>query len=278
MKMTHKEKQKWYGFTEDQVFGVVMSNKRICEYIIQIILDENIEELDMPETQKQFNDPSHRKQKDIRMDVFVENVSHTHLYDVEMQRGDNENLGRRLRYYAAKMDQRQTLKKGQSYQDLRDAHLIFLCSFDPGKEGKIKYVSRDRFSDDQSSELNDGLKEIIINAKGIPDGTESPELLALVDLMNDKPVHLNPIFDEIQKIVKYMNGSPKWRDAIMNYEDKMAEAKARGERKANISDAKIAINRYLQLGFTKEKILPMLQEDYANKISPNEITELVSQA
>ena len=61
--------------------------------------------------------------------------------------------------------------------------------------------------------MNDGLEKIIINAKGIPN-KESKDLLALVDLMINKPVHLNKYFDNIQARIKEINDYPKWRDKI----------------------------------------------------------------
>ena len=45
---------------------------------------------------------------------------------------------------------------------------------------------------------------IIINAKGRPNG-ESKDLLGLVDLINDRPVHLNKYFDWAQKKIKELN-------------------------------------------------------------------------
>lgn len=61
--------------------------------------------------------------------------------------------------------------------------------------------------------MNDGLEKIIINAKGIPN-KESKDLLALVDLMINKPIHLNKYFDKIQAKIKEINDDPKWRDKI----------------------------------------------------------------
>ncbi|WP_254262160.1 hypothetical protein [Lactobacillus helveticus] len=50
-------------------------------------------------------------------------------------------------------------------------------------------------------------------------------MLGLVDLINDRPVHLNKYFDWAQKKIKELNDDPKWRDKIMDYETRLLEEK-----------------------------------------------------
>lgn len=62
------------------------------------------------------------------------------LYDVEMQVVDEHNIGKRMRYYLSKMDAHYSMGKGDTYNNIRMAFLIFLCNFDfPGKN-RLKYV------------------------------------------------------------------------------------------------------------------------------------------
>ncbi len=39
MKKTSRDK-KWYGFTEDKVFGWVMENEDFCKFVLQILLPD----------------------------------------------------------------------------------------------------------------------------------------------------------------------------------------------------------------------------------------------
>lgn len=38
--MKNMHKKPWFGFTEDKVFGEVMSNKEFCKHVLQGILPE----------------------------------------------------------------------------------------------------------------------------------------------------------------------------------------------------------------------------------------------
>ena len=122
-------KKPWFGFTEDKVFGEVMSNKEFCKHVLQGILPElAIEDIYFPHKQEEINDPEHYNQKDVRLDILVEDYNHN-LYNIEVQTTDTDDIARRMRYYAAKADQRYTLKKGSTYRNLKNVYIIFLCSF-----------------------------------------------------------------------------------------------------------------------------------------------------
>ena len=214
---------------EDQVFGEIISDKKICKYIFETILSFKIKEIYYPEKQKEVKDPKHRERKDVRFDILVEDYEHN-LYDVEAQTTDKKDLGWRMRYYAAKIDQRYTLDKGKTYRNIKKAYLIFLCNFAPEGEGRIKYTYHTYEDHNKSKQLQDGLEKIIINGKGIPNG-ENADQVGLVNLINDRPVHLNAIFDEIQTRIKDMNEDPEWRDKMINYETRMLEKEQEAEEK-----------------------------------------------
>ena len=106
MKNTHNNSQ-WFGFSEDKVFGEIMSNPAFCRHVLQGILPEiPIKKIFPPKKQEVIIDPEHRDQKDVRLDILVEDIN-GNLYNIEMQRSDD--IARRMRYYASKNDQRYTL-------------------------------------------------------------------------------------------------------------------------------------------------------------------------
>lgn len=272
-----QKNKKWYGFTEDKVFGWVMADEKFCKFMLQTILPEiRISNIHKPGTQKEFSDPINRKNKDIRVDVIVED-DQGNLYDLEMQTSSQHDLGRRMRYYSAKMDQRYTLKKGNTYRNLKKAFIIFLCPFDPIGKGKMKYVFRTIEKSDRTIILPDGIEKIIINSKGDKAGA-SKELLALTDLMNDKKVNLNKLYDSVQAKIKQINSEPALRDAIMDLQTKLDEERAAAQVATALSDANKSIKRYLSLGVSKSEILKMLLEDYNDVLYPEEIEQLVAKA
>ena len=68
--------------------------------------------------------PEHRDQKDGRLDILVEDIN-GNLYNIEMQRSDDDDIASRMRYYASKNDQRYTLHQGYTYNDLKNVFIIF---------------------------------------------------------------------------------------------------------------------------------------------------------
>lgn len=259
---------------------------------METILSFKIKEIYYPEKQKEVKDPKHRERKDVRFDILVEDYEHN-LYDVEAQTTDKKDLGWRMRYYAAKMDQRYTLDKGKTYRNIKKAYLIFLCNFDPEGEGRIKYTYHTYEDHNKSKQFQDGLEKIIINGKGIPNG-ESADQVGLVNLINDRPVHLNAIFDEIQTRIKDMNEDPEWRDKMIDYETRMLEKEQEAEEKgmqkgmqqgmqrgiasATVSGIKKLIAALKDFGDNDEQILNRLEKDYGDQLSIDELKDFMKQA
>lgn len=91
MKNTHNNRQ-WFGFSEDKVFGEIMSNPAFCRHVLQGILPEiPIKKIFPPKKQEVIIDPEHRDQKDVRLDILVEDIN-GNLYNIEMQRSDDDIL------------------------------------------------------------------------------------------------------------------------------------------------------------------------------------------
>lgn len=199
------EKKPWLGFTEDKVFGEVMSNKEFCKHVLQGILPElSIDEIYFPHKQEEINDPEHYSQKDVRLDILVEDYNHN-LYNIEVQTTNTDDIARRMRYYTAKADQRYTLKKGSTYRNLKNVYIIFPCTFTRTEKRPIRN------------------KYLTINSNGIPNGDETKTLLDLVKLMKNLPVSGDTYFDIAQNRIKEINSDENWRDMIMDYETRLLE-------------------------------------------------------
>lgn len=295
MEKTHDGKQ-WYGFTEDQVFGEVMSDKEICRYILQMLMpDREIGEIYYPLKQEEIKDPSHRKEKDIRLDILIEDEEHN-FYNLEMQTTDKKDMGKRLRYYGSQIDQRHTLKKGETYKKLTRITLIMFCTFDykgmPDGTGPVKRWYRSLGVVDRTDELNDEKEEIIINSKG--DLASAPhDLMPLVNLMEDNYDQLDNlpnkkqqrIFDKIRRIIADMNADPVWRDKIMDFETRMAEEREYGEEQGmkrgveqeRKNGVRQAINRDRKFGIPDSKILDALIEDYHDFFTKAQLEQMMKE-
>ena len=218
-----KKIEPWFGFTEDKVFGMVMENKDFCKYLLEIIIpDLKIEKIDWLDKQVEINNFERKNEaKEVRLDVLV--TDHEgRVFNIEMQTTDQDDIGRRMRYYLSRLDLRYTLNKGKTYRNLKDAFIIFLCNFKPKKDDKF-YESHHTYSDqDRSKQLQDGVTKIIINSQVSAEG-QSEDLKALAKLMNNEPVKLNKYFDYAQRRIKEINEDPETREKIMLYETRMLE-------------------------------------------------------
>ena len=218
-----KKIEPWFGFTEDKVFGMVMENKEFCKYLLEIIIpDLKIKKIDWLDKQVEINNLKRKNEdKEVRLDVLV--TDHEgRVFNIEMQTTDQDDIGRRMRYYLSRIDLRYTLNKGKTYRNLKDAFIIFLCNFKPKKDDKF-YESYHTYSDqDRSKQLQDGVTKIIINSQVSAEG-QSEDLKALAKLMNNEPVNLNKHFDYAQRRIKEINEDPEMREKIMLYETRMLE-------------------------------------------------------
>ncbi|WP_195185566.1 Rpn family recombination-promoting nuclease/putative transposase [Lactobacillus gasseri] len=218
-----KKIEPWFGFTEDKVFGMVMENKEFCKYLLEIIIpDLKIKKIDWLDKQVEINNSERKNEaKEVRLDVLV--TDHEgRVFNIEMQTTDQDDIGRRMRYYLSRIDLRYTLNKGKTYRNLKDAFIIFLCNFKPKKDDKF-YESYHTYSDqDRSKQLQDGVTKIIINSQVSAEG-QSEDLKALAKLMNNEPVNLNKHFDYAQRRIKEINEDPEMREKIMLYETIMLE-------------------------------------------------------
>lgn len=85
MENTHKKKKPWFGFTEDVIFGEIMSDKNFCKHVLQGLVPEiEIRDINYLQKQRKIADPEHPKQKAVILDILVEDVD-GNLYDFEMR-------------------------------------------------------------------------------------------------------------------------------------------------------------------------------------------------
>lgn len=253
------QKDKWYGFTEDKVFGWVMDNKDFCKYVIQAVLpDLKIAEVMSIDTQKEINRPKDVS-KDVRLDVLVKDTD-GRLYDIEMQVANNGNLGERIRYYQSRLDSF-ALEAGHSYNDLKETYIIFLCDFDYFHKKRMRYSFHLYEDKNKSIKLFNNAINVIINAKGSAKG-QRPDLIGLVNLMNGKFDESNPHLAYAKQEIEEINKDPQRRKTIMEYETKLLEVQQEGERKGvKIGEKNILVRvakRMMQKGNTKEEILEEL--------------------
>ena len=122
------------------MFALVFSHKHIVKPFLEALLGIKIFDLKEPEPEKSTeNSPF---SKGVRYDVLVKEQCPKgeilRVFDIEMQMEDTHELPKRTRYYQALCDS-EALNKGESYRDLKDLYIIFICPDDIFKQGRAVY-------------------------------------------------------------------------------------------------------------------------------------------
>ena len=227
----------------------------------------------MPEREyfglKTFN--SLGNEKDVRLDVFVRDDMNRG-FDLEMQKRNNDDLGRRMRYYEGKIDQ-DSLPKATEYAGLYDNYIIFFCDFDPFGEGRARYVDQPEYSFGRSAKLQNGATHAIINVKADAEHQDPPlseDLRALIHVLQDDYDTNYPFAITLKAELDKVNNDPVTRRNIMILQTRLAEEKAVGiqegrqeaTRELELKQAKstlVTLQRLMtKVGLTKDQALDAL--------------------
>ena len=147
---------------DDFLFAKVMSDAEICKEVLKEILEIDIKRVEMPASQKAID--LMLDCKAIRLDIYVNDEEGT-VYNVEMQKAPNKNLGKRSRYYQGNIDL-DLISKGEDYRKLRKSFVIFICCFDPYGEKRHRYTFKTTCCEDKELILDDEVTKVFLSTKG----------------------------------------------------------------------------------------------------------------
>lgn len=198
---------------DDFVFGSVMSNKRLCQHLIQLILPElEIERIEFPTVQKTVQETqfSHG----IRFDVYTKDQNGV-VYEIDMQIRHTRGLPQRVRYYQGRLDS-EMLKHGKKYATLRQSYVIFfICPFDPFSLGRHRYDFANYCQQDKSLALNDGRTAIFLNTKSTQNDVPK-DLRNFLDYVDNKDVENDEYVDELKDYIQNLSKNTEWRNDYMD--------------------------------------------------------------
>ena len=147
-------------FTDDVMFGLVMSQLEICRKFLKAVLPQH------DFTKLKIVDQSHLKtdylSKAGRLDIHCTDA-YGNQFDIELQMTNEHSVAQRSKYYHALMANHM-LTAGEEYQALKATYVIFLCpaSFTDADQAITHYEMVSR----QGNHLNDGTHTLILNASG----------------------------------------------------------------------------------------------------------------
>ena len=159
------------------LFSELIENAEAYKIILEIVLDReiNFKEEPIAENEK-------RKEllgKIARLDVCAIGDD-DRIYNAEVQKENQNNLHKRMRYYGALMTSKLLPEGTVNYNELNDLCMIVIAGFDIGGEGRYRYTVRRMYEGYPDKEVYDGEVTIYLNTKGIDADGVSDELVVML--------------------------------------------------------------------------------------------------
>ena len=222
MEYTHKPVEE-LTFTDDFMFGTVMKNQFICKGVIERLLHIKVGKIEYPSLQKTI--APFYKSKGIRLDVYVSDPDR--VFDIEIQTSIPPALSKRTRYYQSLMDV-DNLLRGQSYAELKESYVIFICTQDPFGKGLPVYTFRSVCGEDGSILLDDKSYKVFYNV-GAYGKEDEPELSALLQYLCERRV-TSGFTQRIDELVEKAKRNEKFRSVYMSLNIREDDLRMAGEK------------------------------------------------
>lgn len=159
---------------DDVFFEEYIKDIGACEELIQTVLNNpriHIKQ-DTLNPQKSIHIVGKRS---VRVDVYVEGKD-SEIYNIEIQRSDNCNHIKRVRYNASALTVSGS-EPGDNFDDVRNVIVIYISEFDIFGLGKTVYHTYTTI-DETSTVVNDGFMTVYVNTEN-PDGSKISNLMQL---------------------------------------------------------------------------------------------------
>ncbi len=210
------------------LFATAMEDEETCKLFVETVLGEQLGDITVKSERMILYNSDFRC---VRLDVFAseENCS----YNVEMQNENEYNLPKRSRYHQAEMDL-SSLKPGQDFNDLKPVVIIFVCTFDPFKEGLYRYTYETTCIE-TGKPLGDEVKKIFISTKGKNKNQVPDSLINLLNyVVNSTDNYVDSISDHnVEKLhnrIKALKKNRKLEEKYMTYEEMLKSEYSKGEK------------------------------------------------
>ena len=121
---------------DDVLFEKFMEDYEACEELLQVIL-ENPQLKVKPETLVAQKSLRNLAKRSVRLDAYIEGIEDK-VYNIEIQRSDNCNHVKRVRYNASTI----TVNKSEpsdEFEYVQDVIVVYISEFDMFRAGKTVY-------------------------------------------------------------------------------------------------------------------------------------------
>ena len=230
-------------FTDDFLFSKIMRDPKIAKGVVQNLLGIKVKKIEFVTSQYSIDELYNGK--GIRLDAYLEdedkvenplanfacqnwkqNLNHQNNEKrisvlLEMQTVIKRDEGLRMRYYQSMMDI-DHLNRGESFKELKESYVVFICLDDPFGDKKPVYNFATK-EVEGSRILNDRIHKVIYNASNF-EKAENPNVRAFLEFLKRHSA-TDPLTKEIQTAVNSCKNHQKWRAEYMLWKDQIREWK-----------------------------------------------------
>ena len=205
---------------EDTFFHKLVEDSDFCEELIQTVTGKKSLRLMEATAQKSLRNI---KGRSVVLDAYCIDTENDN-YDVEVQKEDNDDHQRRVRYNGSNMDTYMT-EKGIKFGKIPDAYVIYISKKDFfGKGNTIYHI--DRVLRETGDVVDNGFYEIYVNTE-IDDNSD---IAKLMKIYSSPDVPENSKFPKTCAGIKNLKVG-KGRDSMCAIVEEYAEKKAKEQAK-----------------------------------------------
>ena len=208
------------------MFAAVMSDEEQCRHLLELVLDTKILSVNVV-TEKSIT--YHPEYHGVRLDVLAEETGTKRRFNVEMQVKTEHALAKRSRYYHAQMDM-DALFAGETYDQLTDTYVIFICDFAPFDSQLYRYSVQNMVQETKET-LNDGSRTIILSTKGKNKSEVPIELVNFLEYVGQETDEAETDDDYVKRIqeqIKRIKQNREWEGKYMLLEEMMRDERREG--------------------------------------------------
>ena len=249
------------------LFDEAMEDRETYQMAVSILMENEVEFLEKPETEKELRVSSEIRQ--VRLDV-VGMDKKGKIYYAEMQKRNTGNLIRRSRYYQAQLDVSLLEPGSMDFNLLNDSLFIMIAPFDIFGRGLYRYTFEEVCRECPDLKLDDGAVRIFINTKGNNQEDFSQEFLNFMKYLENTTdenaeksgsERIKKIHEKVCRIresekagIKYMQ---RWEEIAYAREEGRIYGKTEGELLKLIN----LICKKIKKGQSPEEIAEVLEEE-----------------
>lgn len=191
----------------DIFFEVLADDAAFCQEILRVILEDDKLVVHDVKVQKDVRNLIGRS---VRVDVLCTLGDGT-LCNIEVQRANNDNHFKRIRYNAACITASKT-EIGSRFENVPNVIIVYISEFDILKGGKTTYHI-DKVVRETGKILDDGMKTVCVNTK-VNDGSPISELMQLFTKTEVNETNF-PVFTKRMNYIKHSEGGQRYMSELM---------------------------------------------------------------